>query len=89
MLKIQVCWSILRYFNYNDGLEINPTTENFIFDESIGESLEVSQQAIGFLERIYTFSVASKGENQTPMEFLFSCAPYFPLEEFKEENITL
>lgn len=36
MLKIQICWSILRFFNYNDNLQINPTQDDFILDENIG-----------------------------------------------------
>jgi hypothetical protein len=39
MLKIQICWSILRYFNYNDNLELYPTNEDFIYDENAGETL--------------------------------------------------
>lgn len=30
MLKIQICWSILRYFRYNDDLRIIVNTEHFI-----------------------------------------------------------
>lgn len=33
MLKIQICWSIVRHFNYNDNLRININTDNFIVDQ--------------------------------------------------------
>ena len=29
MLKIQICWSILRYFNYDDNLEIIVKYDHF------------------------------------------------------------
>lgn len=39
MLKIQICWSILRHFDYNLELEINSNRDSFAIRFEEGESL--------------------------------------------------
>lgn len=53
MLKIQICWSILRYFHYDDKLRLRPVHDYFVLDQSAGESVELSSEAINFLIKVY------------------------------------
>ena len=64
MLKIQICWSILRYFGYDDNLNLTTSLDSFAIDYDKGESLELSSAALDFLQRIYTFGQthSSRGE---------------------------
>lgn len=56
MLKIQICWSILRYFDYNNDLEIKNVSDSFVIKYEEGETLELSNHALDFLHRIYIFA---------------------------------
>jgi hypothetical protein len=38
MLKIQICWSILRYFNYDDQLKIKVNKSYSAINEKDGDS---------------------------------------------------
>lgn len=71
MLKIQICWSILRHFDYNDQLEIKNVGDTFIIRYEEGESLELAPQALNFLHKAYTFAQKTRGEKESPMEKLF------------------
>jgi hypothetical protein len=33
MLKIQICWSVLRYFKYDDNLRIKLDNNSILLDE--------------------------------------------------------
>lgn len=46
MLKIQICWSILRHFDYNHELEIESTKDSFAIRFGMGEVLELSAHAL-------------------------------------------
>lgn len=59
MLKIQICWSILRYFNYDDNLRIKINHNYFTVNEMAGESVELNSDAINFLMDIYNISKKS------------------------------
>ena len=39
MLKIQICWSILRHFNYNDNLRLQINQDNFTSEELLGDTI--------------------------------------------------
>ena len=56
MLKIQICWNILKYFNYNHELEIRGDQDGFAIKVEDGEGLELSNDAINFLQKIYTYA---------------------------------
>lgn len=53
MLKIQICWSILRHFDYDNSLEIFNNPDSFVIDYDAGQSLELSDHVITFLNKIY------------------------------------
>ena len=55
MLKIQICWSILRYFNYGDDLRIRIKYDSSVLGPSAAP-VELSSDAINFLIRIYGVS---------------------------------
>lgn len=55
MLKIQICWSILRYFNYGDDLRIRINYDSSVLGPS-APPVELSSDAINFLIRIYGVS---------------------------------
>jgi mitochondrial Rho GTPase 1 len=81
MLKIQICWNILKHFDYNADLEIRNNQDSFAMKFEEGEALELSNDAVTFLQRIYTFAVksAEEGEGDSAMEKLFEPAPEIPL----------
>ena len=56
MLKIQICWNILKHFDYNNDIEIRDTGDGFAINFGEGESLELSQDALDFLQKIFTFA---------------------------------
>lgn len=45
MLKIQICWSILKHFDYNHELDINSNRDSFAIHYEEGEALELSNDA--------------------------------------------
>ena len=59
MLKIQICWNILKHFDYNQDIEIRDNGDGFAICFKDGEGLEISSDALGFLQKIYTFAVRS------------------------------
>ena len=59
MLKIQICWNILKHFDYNNDIEIRDTGDGFAISFGEGESLELSQDALDFLQKIYAFAERS------------------------------
>lgn len=69
MLKIQICWSILRHFDYNNQLEIRAFEDSFVIDYAAGESLELSPHVLDFLHKAYVF--AQKADPRHPMQRLF------------------
>lgn len=89
MLKIQICWSILKHFDYSNELEIKNNKDSFAINFQAGEALELSADAQEFLQRIYTFAVKTAAEGEDPMEKLFQSAPEIPLPQFKVRNLTL
>lgn len=87
MLKIQICWSILRHFDYNNQLQIKALDDSFVIHYQNGESLELSPNVLDFLHRIYVF--AQKADPQNPMKRLFEPSHSIYLKEFLEENLSL
>lgn len=71
MLKIQICWNILKYFDYNHELEINNNRDSFAIKYEEGEALELTFNAQEFLQRIYTFALKTASEDEDPMLKLF------------------
>lgn len=65
MLKIQICWSILRHFDYDNSLDIFNSSDSFVIDYDAGQSLELSSNVINFLNKIYEFAhkITPHGEN--------------------------
>lgn len=53
MLKIQVCWSILRYFHYDDDLNIIARIN--YFHQNDQDSFDLSHEAIDYLLNIHAF----------------------------------
>lgn len=45
-IKINVCWNMLKYFGFNDDLELSV---NYEVEKKPGQSVELSRQAIEFL----------------------------------------
>lgn len=73
MLKIQICWSILRHFDYDNNLEITSFDDSFLIDYAAGEALQLAPHVQEFLHRAYVF--AQKADPLAPMQRLFEPSP--------------
>lgn len=88
MLKIQICWNILKYFNYNHELEIRGDRDGFAIKVEDGQGLELSNDTINFLQKIYMYASKSCEEDEVMMK-LFEPAPDLPIPQFAAKNISL
>lgn len=55
-MKIQICWTILRYYNYKDDLTLDEQLfqSEMIIDKKAGQTVELSEKAIDFLKQIFS-----------------------------------
>jgi len=63
-MKIQICWTILRNFNYDDKLELKEVLfkDELIINKDSGQSVELSGKALDFLRNCFTrFSKKDNG----------------------------
>lgn len=51
MLKIQIVWTILRYFHYNDNLELKIPSDKFFLND--GQAIELTSHASHYLNGLY------------------------------------
>ena len=68
-MKQQTCWTILRYFQYDDKLQIK---ESYLIDENITDeqltickSVELTRDIVNYLERLFN---AFKNQNTNKLE---------------------
>ncbi len=77
-MKQQTCWTILRFFGYNDKLEINESDiiDGFLTEEELLEirNIELSDDAINYLRRIFeAYKNREKGKlTEKDMERIFA-----------------
>ncbi|CAD8046810.1 unnamed protein product [Paramecium primaurelia] len=55
LMKIQICWTILRFFRYKDDLTLDESifTNELIFDQDAGQTVELSDIALSKLKQIF------------------------------------
>ncbi|CAD8046977.1 unnamed protein product [Paramecium sonneborni] len=55
LMKIQICWTILRFFRYRDDLTLDESmfTNELIFDQDAGQTVELSEIALSKLRQIF------------------------------------
>lgn len=86
MMAIHICWSILRYFGYNDQLRLPVIADRFDFSEDSGASIELKEKPVFFLKKLY--QNCSKGlERENNSAKLIELVFYplqgeVPIEEF-------
>ncbi|CAD8046213.1 unnamed protein product [Paramecium sonneborni] len=95
LMKIQICWTILRFFHYQDDLTLDESLfqDEIIFDEEAGQTVELSEIALQQLQSIFE----QQGQILTQSQFdnIFYPVMYqtsFPLlQQYhpQQQNITL
>nr|CAI39266.1 rab_C91 [Paramecium tetraurelia] len=62
LMKIQICWTILRFFRYKDDLTLdeNIFTNELIFDQDAGQTVELSEIALSKLKQIFEIRCNSR-----------------------------
>ncbi|CAD8138514.1 unnamed protein product [Paramecium pentaurelia] len=55
LMKIQICWTILRFFRYKDDLTLDESifTNELIFDQDAGQTVELSDIALSKLKQMF------------------------------------
>ncbi|CAK92460.1 unnamed protein product (macronuclear) [Paramecium tetraurelia] len=74
LMKIQICWTILRFFRYKDDLTLdeNIFTNELIFDYDAGQTVELSEIALSKLKQIFEIRCNSRfqqGNTLTQQQF--------------------